>query len=125
MGTTKTVAPVKGTCAVSGEPVSGYEIHVGQTAGPDCNRPVLNLESGPEGAISENGKVTGTYVHGCFSSDAFRQRFLSQLGGGTSELYYEGTVDAALDELAEELGAARDLDRLFASARQPKFVFES
>lgn len=121
MGTAKTVTPVQGTCAVSGEPVSGYEIHVGQTDGPDCNRPVLNLDSGPEGAISQNGKVTGTYVHGCFSSDTFRQRFLSQLGGGTSELYYEGTVDAALDELAGELEAALDLDQLFSSARQPKF----
>lgn len=116
----KTVSPVQGYCAESEEPVSGYEIHVGETTGPDCERPVLRLDCGSEGATSQDGKITGTYVHGCFSRDTYRQHFLSVLGGSSSDLDYEHSVECALDELSGELEAALDLDRLFASARPPR-----
>lgn len=122
MGTGKTVTPVEGVCATYGSPVSGYEIHVGRTTGPDCSRPLLKLNSRAEGATSENGKVTGTYVHGCFSSDDYRRHFLAEFGVTSSGLHYEGDVDSALDEVAEALEAALDLDQLLASARQPKII---
>ncbi len=56
-----------------GAPFAGYEMHMGVTEGPDCARPFARLADGsPEGAISADGRVIGTYVHGLFADD--RQR---------------------------------------------------
>jgi len=33
-----------------------------------------------EGAISGDGLISGTYLHGIFANDGFRQNFLSHLG---------------------------------------------
>src|SRR5580658_4356914 len=55
---------VRGTTA-GGVPFSGYEMHMGVTDGPDRARPFARLADGsPEGAISADGRVFGTYVHG-------------------------------------------------------------
>src|ERR1700733_519056 len=56
-----------------GAPFAGYEMHMGVTQGPDCTRPFARLLDGtPEGAMSADGRVVGTYVHGLFADD--RQR---------------------------------------------------
>ncbi len=92
-------------------PVSGYEIHMGRTTGPDCNRAWLSLGGRPEGATSRDGRVRGSYLHGLFSSDAFRSDFLKGLGH-ESRTSYEDGVDAALDDLAAHLERYMDLDHL-------------
>ena len=61
----------------------GYEIHMGQTEGNDCQRPFLFVEEHPEGASSPDAKVVGTYLHGIFLGNEFRQAFLSVLMHGT------------------------------------------
>jgi adenosylcobyric acid synthase len=95
-------------------PVSGYEIHMGRTTGPDCARGAwLSVEGRPEGATSPNGRVRGSYLHGLFSSDAFRADFLAGLGH-ESRTSYEDGVDAALDDLAAHLETYMDLDHLLA-----------
>jgi len=63
-----------------GEPVSGYEIHMGRTDGPDCASAWLEVEGRPEGAANASGRVRGSYLHGIFSSDAFRASYLAQFG---------------------------------------------
>ncbi len=113
----KTVRPVRATCALSGKPASGYEIHVGETSGPDCVRPLFQLNGQNEGARSTNGKITGTYVHGLMTDDDYRRWFIESLGGSGSNECYTDAVDNALDELAAELELALDIDRLFATAR--------
>ncbi|MBS8271683.1 cobyric acid synthase CobQ, partial [Halomonas litopenaei] len=50
----------------SGDKVSGYEIHIGQTDGPDCARAWLSLDGRGEGAASPDGRVMGCYLHGLF-----------------------------------------------------------
>jgi len=107
----KTVRPVTGRHLESGEPVTGYEIHLGRSEGPDCARPQLDLDGRPDGAASSDGRVWGTYVHGLFASDPFRRRFLDRLGG-SSDLAYERRVDDALDALADHLEAHSDADAL-------------
>lgn len=100
------------------KPVSGYEIHVGQTSGADCARPFLTHADGrPDGARSADGKIFGTYIHGLFADDAQRSAWLERLGGGTSTLSYEAQVDAVLDRLAEHLEAHLDIDRILTLAR--------
>ena len=103
--------------AASGLQVDGYEIHIGRSGGPDCARPFAFVGDAPEGAISADGLVTGSYLHGMFASDAFRQRFLQGLGIQARPSSYATTVEATLDALADHLAAHLDLDGLFALAR--------
>jgi len=114
----KTVRPVKGECAVSGQAFKGYEIHVGRTMGADIARPMLHLPDGPDGARSADGRLEGTYVHGLFADDEFRAAWLSRIKKGVATGYnYDASVEAALDDLAEGLEAALDIDAIFRSAQ--------
>jgi adenosylcobyric acid synthase len=116
MGSIKAVRPVRATCAASGLPVSGYEIHVGNTHGPDCARPVFIANAENEGACSPDGMVSGTYLHGLMQDNDYRRSFLAGLDHTGSAYDYSATVEAALDELAAGLAAALDTERLFAAA---------
>ncbi len=100
-------------------PVSGYEIHMGRTEGPDCARAWLEVQGRPEGAASANGRILGSYLHGIFSSDAFRAQYLSGLDV-TSETAYEDGVEQALDDLAAHLEQHMDLDLLLELAQTPQ-----
>jgi adenosylcobyric acid synthase len=115
----KTVRRVSGQCANSGVEVSGYEIHVGETHGPDCTRPTTRIDGVDDGARSTSGLVSGTYVHGLLSGDAYRKNFLRDLGTFDTAYSYSDVVDAALTELADGLEQALDIDRLLASAHRP------
>jgi adenosylcobyric acid synthase len=116
----KTVRPARGAHCRTGAPVRGYEIHVGATEGPDCARPFLDLETGPDGAVSHDGRIAGTYLHGLFTSDAFRSAWLeSIMPGSASALAFEAGVEAAIDALADALERDLDVDALFAAARAP------
>ena len=112
----KRVTQTQATHAASGEPISAYEIHLGKTQGPDCARPFAKAHGTNEGATSANGLVTGTYLHGCFSSNGFRHAFLKSLGHGASSFAYEATIDATLDQLAEHLARHLDVNRILALA---------
>ena len=37
----KNLKTVSGTYLKSGEPIAGYEMHIGITSGPDCENPLL------------------------------------------------------------------------------------
>ena len=120
MGGTKQVHLREATAIPGGESVSGYEIHMGQTQGPDCSRAWLSVAGRTEGAASPDGKVMGCYMHGLFSSDAFRASFLARLGH-RSETAYESGVEAVLDRLAEHLEKYLDIDRLLTLAAEPDY----
>ena len=112
----KVTQPVAGTHLGSGETISGYEIHVGRTTGPDTERPVLELDRRREGATSADGRVSGSYVHGIFGSDGFRAAFLRE-HGATSTVGYDQSVDEALDSWADQLEAELDIDAIHAIAK--------
>ncbi|WP_170435071.1 cobyric acid synthase [Ruegeria arenilitoris] len=103
-----------------GEPVTGYEIHMGRTQGPDTARAWLQVEGRPEGAASRDGRVLGSYLHGIFASDAFRASYLQRFGA-RSELAYEDSVEQTLEALADHLEQHMDLDTLLALAAEPRF----
>ena len=115
MGGEKSVRPVRGDCARSGAPLAGYEIHMGETTGPDTARPFVRIDGKADGALSADGQVEGCYVHGLFAGDAFRSRWLEGVRAGThSTLAYEQVVERALDEVADGLDDALDVGALFA-----------
>jgi adenosylcobyric acid synthase len=116
LGQRKRLAPVSGTTG-DGLPFSGYEMHVGETAGPDVARPFLHLSDGrADGAVSADGRVCGTYVHGLFSDDRLRSAWIERLGGSASDLAYEAGVEEALDALARHLERHLDIDGLISHA---------
>ncbi len=89
-------------------PLKGYEIHLGLTEGPDCARPPVRIGNRADGALSPDGRVMGTYLHGIFGNDAYRRGLLSTFGIEGDRLSYREGVDRALDELASELEALLD-----------------
>lgn len=96
-------------------PVTGYEIHLGKTDGPDTQRGWLDMDGHIVGAANASGTVRGAYLHGLFGSDAFRSAYLSTLGH-RSDLRYDETVDYTLDALAQHLESHLDLDQIFDMA---------
>jgi adenosylcobyric acid synthase len=113
----KTVRNVAARSVAFDLPLSGYEIHLGRTTGPDCLRPIAIIDGVEDGATSADGKVSGTYLHGLFGADAFRQKFLESLGVKGGGIDYRAEVERALDELAAHLEKHLDCDAIFAAAR--------
>ena len=99
----------------TGEIVSGYEIHTGETTaregaarfGEIVERNGRTV-SVPDGAVAADGRAWGTYLHGLFGNDQFRHRWMRQRGW-TGTLVSTSTVrEQAYDRLADAVEAAVD-----------------
>ena len=113
----KRLEPVSGTTS-DGVSFSGYEMHMGVTDGNDRARPFARLADGTqEGAVSADGQVIGTYVHGLFADDRQRAAWLARFAAGPTGVAYDDLVERTLDALAAHLAAHIDLDRLLKLAR--------
>ncbi|CTQ48593.1 cobyric acid synthase [Jannaschia donghaensis] len=112
----KHLSRVTATDVDSGAAVTGYEIHLGQTTGPDTARGWLTRNGTRVGAAGENGRVRGCYLHGLFTGDAFRAAYLARLGALTSPTDYGAGVDATLDALAAHLAVCLDMEALLQIA---------
>jgi adenosylcobyric acid synthase len=113
----KQLRNMSGHLALPGQPaMTGYEIHLGITEGTGCSRPSAQLADGvPDGAISADGQVLGTYCHGIFDHPEALAALLAWAGAEAVE-----TVDFAarraadLERLADAVEAALDWPRLAA-----------
>jgi adenosylcobyric acid synthase len=112
----KTTTQTQAIHTLSGELISAYEIHLGETTGLACARPFAQTANGPEGATSTDGRVIGTYLHGCFSADGFRHAFLKSLGAHVTQFNFEQEIEDTLDALAQHLETHLDLDAILALA---------
>jgi adenosylcobyric acid synthase len=102
--------------------LSGYEIHMGETMlGPQVE-PFSRIvsRSGEEvevqdGAVTRDGRVFGTYLHGVFQNALFRAALLNRLrrGKGLPERA-PAEADDPFDKLAAHLEAHLDMGRLLA-----------
>ena len=108
MAPEKTVRNISARSAIYDVALEGYEIHLGRTIGADCARPAVIIDGRPDGAVSPDGLVSGTYLHGLFASDAYRAALLNSFGidGGCEN--YRLSVDRALDDVAAELESVLD-----------------
>ncbi len=115
----KVLRQVGGTAL--GAPVSGYEMHMGKTQGPATAPPFALLEDGrPDGAISADGRVIGTYLHGLLGSAALRNALLQRIGLTGAGADYAADVDAALDAIAQDLERHVDIDGLLRLAGEKR-----
>ncbi len=91
--------------------LSGYEIHMGQTQGTGTNPPFLieqranNICSYSDGALSADGNVVGTYIHGLFHNDALRRAILLELAERKGQRLAESTLQFSADEQYDRLAA--------------------
>jgi adenosylcobyric acid synthase len=114
----KALAEVSGTTVADAAPVKGYEMHVGVSTGPDTARPLVRFSDGrSDGAVSADGRVAGTYLHGFFADDAQRRAWIERLGGTPSRHSHDADIQSTLDALADHLEAHIDVDRLLRLAR--------
>jgi adenosylcobyric acid synthase len=113
----KSLTRVEAVHAETDEPIEAYEIHIGQTDGPDRARPFALVGGAAEGAISADGRVQGSYLHGLFASDPFRRAYLQRLGISASSEPYRARIESALDALAGHIEAHLDVAGLLALAR--------
>ncbi len=112
----KRLAKLSGVCTLTGDVVTGYEIHIGKTEGPDCARAWLEMGGNAEGAASKNGRIFGCYMHGLFAEDNFRAAFMNMLGISSSVFNYDARIEQVLDDLATHIEAYLDMDKLLALA---------
>ncbi|WP_297103995.1 cobyric acid synthase [uncultured Devosia sp.] len=118
LGPAKQLRVETATHLASGEALSGYHMHMGVTTGSDTARAFARVGSQFEGAISANGRVAGTYLHGLFASDGFRRAMLGS--AASPDLAFEAQVESALDGLANHLETHIDIDHLLALAETVK-----
>lgn len=119
----KQVARALGECLLPGLerlPVAGYEIHHGMTRRLGDARPALRVvERGGanvdavDGAVDRRGRVFGTYLHGLFDTEEFRQALLRQLG--CVDPFAEPSVDP-FDRLADWFEAHVQVEAILALA---------
>lgn len=111
--TEKELATIIATFIKDQSDVTAYEIHMGKTEGADCQNPLFKIGDRFEGATSSNGQIMGTYLHGLFEQDQFRQSFLQILNPAhRSEIKYAQTVEQILDDLALHISKHLDLSQL-------------
>ncbi|MCP5038749.1 MAG: cobyric acid synthase, partial [Rhodobacteraceae bacterium] len=108
MSAQKNLSLAHATYLPTGDAVEGYEIHLGETTGPDCSRGFLQIGGRLDGAASADGLVRGCYLHGLLASDAFRAAFLTNLGAAVSGEGFETRIEATLDQLADHIEAHLD-----------------
>lgn len=113
----KRVTTAHGLHVPTGQSLRGYEIHIGRNDGPDCARPFARIAGEAEGAISADGRVSGSYLHGMFRDDGFRSAFLRGFGLTASEHAHDAAVESTLDALADHVETHLDVSGLLAVAR--------
>lgn len=116
MGGDKSLREMQALHVATEQSLRGYEIHIGQSDGPDRARPFARIDGQPEGAVSRDGRVTGSYLHGMFADDAFRAAWLGRLGAVASGMGYAASVHAMLDALVAHLETHLDVGGLLAVA---------
>ncbi|MBJ6121737.1 cobyric acid synthase [Sphingomonas mollis] len=113
LGGSKALVEVSGTAL--GARFEGYEMHLGRTEGADTGRPVALFDDGRcDGAISADGLVSGSYVHGLLGLATQRRAWLAAIGAEATGPDHRASIDVALDAIAVELERHMDIDALLA-----------
>ncbi|MDE3117015.1 MAG: cobyric acid synthase [Pseudomonadota bacterium] len=119
----KQLRNVQGALTLGGAPVAGYEIHSGVSRGAALDRPLLRLDGRADGAISADGQIIGTYLHGLFESAAACDALLIWAGLETPLTRDHAAVrEASLERLADAVEAHLEtsaLIRLLGLAEMP------
>lgn len=99
---------------------NGYEIHMGKTVAKGMLQAISPVKGEEIGAMTNDGLVLGTYLHGIFENDGVRLAFLNLLRRqkGLSErqetVCYKAFKKQNLDKLAAWMRTNVDMDKLMS-----------
>ncbi|HXE94982.1 MAG TPA: hypothetical protein VN642_01145, partial [Dongiaceae bacterium] len=107
------------------EAISGYEIHMGVTTLDEGLRPFSRIirrgaaaVSVADGAVSGDGRIFGTYLHGLFENSRFREIYLDGVRREKGMPPGSGAGNRPqpdpFDQLAEQMEKHLDLPRMLA-----------
>ncbi|TSK04341.1 MAG: cobyric acid synthase [Geobacter sp.] len=105
-----------------GAAVTGYEIHMGESVLGQGVTPFASITSRSgegvkvdDGAVSADGRVFGTYLHGIFDNHGFRTAFLNRIrrAKGLPEQAEAAPMPDPFDALAAHMERHLDLERIF------------
>jgi adenosylcobyric acid synthase len=117
LGAGKRVTEVDGISLRDHTPFRGYEIHCGQTELESGAVPFLRLSNGDlDGAVSQDGRVAGCYVHRLFDDPRQRARRLALLGAKSDGIDQTLRVETALDAVAAVLIGCLDIEGILSIA---------
>ena len=109
----KQLKRVGGKLVLADAAVTGYEIHAGVSAGPSLNCPAVHLEGCDDGALSANGQVLGTYVHGLFDQGEACAALLRWAGlAAGHEHDYAALRERGIDQMADAVEQYLDWGKL-------------
>lgn len=110
----KHLAQVSGKLAFADATVTGYEIHMGISTGAALSKPALIINGQPEGAISQDNQIAGTYLHGLFDHAEASAAWLKWAGleGAESQFDYVQLREAGLERIADCVEQHLDWDKL-------------
>ena len=110
----KQLRRVEGRLALEQARVTGYEIHMGVSCGPALARPAVYLKEASDGALSEDGQILGTYLHGLFDAAPARDALLRW--AGLQDVHktpdYWMLKEAGIDRLADAIEMYLNLESL-------------
>ena len=116
----KQLRNVSGTLLPNGVPIHGYEIHNGVSEGPALGRPLLRLDGHDDGAISDDDRIRGTYLHGLLDDPGATDALLRWAGlADTGAVDYDAHRQHDLDRLADTIDQHLDTDALLALLGPP------
>ena len=106
----KQLRNVRGRLALDDLDVSGYEIHAGVSVGPALAMPAVRLDDGrSDGALSADGQVMATYLHGLFEAPAACAALLSWAGlREARQVDYHARRERDIERLADLVEAHLD-----------------
>jgi adenosylcobyric acid synthase len=110
--------------------LSGYEIHTGETVLLGDEKPLFKISKRGftqtdinDGVVSKEGMVWGTYIHGIFDNNSFRESFINFLrrkkGLSISSCVnqdrasYQEEKDREYDKLACLVRGNLDMDKIY------------
>lgn len=100
----KQLSNIQGTLALNGATVTGYEIHMGVTTYHSPYASAVRLTHGLDGAMSKDGLILGTYIHGLFESPAACTTLLSWAGSSDVQPFdYHDLHEQAINRLADTI----------------------
>ena len=110
----KQLRNVRGQLALEEADISGYEIHAGVTQGPALEHPAVRLADGRvDGAVSVDGQVLATYLHGLFESPESCAALLRWAGLKSVQMVdYHALRETDIERLADLVQNHLDTARL-------------
>lgn len=107
-------------CIGTGARATGYEIHMGLTRGAALAHPALEISGRPDGALSPDGQILATYVHGLFDAPGACSALLAWAGlADPVAVDHAALREQSLERLADAIEGHLDVFALFGPMRSP------